>query len=214
MSFTASSDLPDARDAVPHDLAGAEGAAGIENISLADVIAVHADFLGENVHDSFHRELGLVAAKSAHGSAHRIVRENGGGRNIHVRHAVNSRRVAGRAQQALRACARIGACIADHARAHRQQAALRVRAHCVMQRNGMALGMDERGLLARENALHGTLQQIARPAPFAPESSSPLWLRKHRRWRPVALPRPPSAASRLWQYPCGRTRSPGSASTP
>ena len=58
--------LANAADAVAHDLAGPELVAGVQDVSLADVPAVHADLLGQHVHHAFHRELRLVAAEAAH----------------------------------------------------------------------------------------------------------------------------------------------------
>src|SRR4029079_18790741 len=64
--------LPDAA-ALAHDLAGAEGVTGRQAISHENVVAVDSDFFGENVHDPFDREVGLIGAEAAHRSAGRIV---------------------------------------------------------------------------------------------------------------------------------------------
>ena len=113
--------LANAADALAHDLAGAELVAGIEDVSLADVPAVHADRLGQHVHDAFHRELRLVAAEAAHRAAVRIVRVDGLGLDVDVRNAVHAARVARGAQRALGARRVIAAGIRDDARPQREQ---------------------------------------------------------------------------------------------
>src|SRR6185436_14852620 len=88
-------------NALAHDLPGPQRIAGVQNISLADVPPIHADLLGQHVHDAFHRELRLVAAKAAHRPGVRVVRVDGLGLDVDVRNAVHAARVTGRAQRAL-----------------------------------------------------------------------------------------------------------------
>src|SRR5205085_11339720 len=87
--------FPHAANAFPHDLACAVRITGIHDVSFTDVVAVYADALGEHIHDAFHRELGLVAAETAHCAADGIVCEDRLCKDVHTRHAVNAGRMAG-----------------------------------------------------------------------------------------------------------------------
>ena len=113
--------LANAADALAHHLAGPELVAGIEDVPLADVPAVHADLLGQHVHDAFHRELRLVAAEAAHRAGVRVVGVDRLGVDVDVRHAVHAARVARGAQRALGARRVIAAGIGDDARPQREQ---------------------------------------------------------------------------------------------
>src|SRR4030095_14944007 len=98
-------------DALAHDLPGPQRVSGVQNITLTDIPPVHTDLLGQHVHDAFHRELRLVAAEAAHRSGVRVVRVDGLGLDVDVRHAVHAARVARRTQRAFGARRVIAACI-------------------------------------------------------------------------------------------------------
>ena len=68
--------------------------------------------------------------------------------------------MAGGAQQAFAARARITSGVADDPRAHREQMPFGIGAHRVMQNHGMALGVELRRLPARENRLHRAAHQV------------------------------------------------------
>src|SRR5689334_23562222 len=46
----------DASYALAHDLAGTELVARIKDVSVANIIRIETDALGDHVHDAFHRE--------------------------------------------------------------------------------------------------------------------------------------------------------------
>ena len=151
---------PDARGARPHDLAGGESIAGVQNISLTNIPAVYADFFGEDIHDAFDGEMSLIGAEAAHGAAGGIICEDSLGFDIHVRHAVRSAGMAGGAKQAFAAGARVASGITDDSNPRGEQVAFGIDAHSVVQRHRMALGMELGGLLARKNCFHRTSQQV------------------------------------------------------
>ena len=117
----------------------AKASPGFRIFRIADFPAIDAHFFREQIHDAFHRELSLIAAKAAHGAAGRIVGEYGLGVHVHVGHAIDAAGMARRAQQTFAARARVASRIADDANAHGEQMAFRVRADFVFQRHGMAL---------------------------------------------------------------------------
>ena len=73
---------------------------------------------------AFHREVGLIGAKAAHGAADRIIGEDRLGLDIDVGHAVWAAGMAGGAQQALGAGSGVASRIAHDAGAHGEQMAL------------------------------------------------------------------------------------------
>ncbi len=75
----------------------------------------------------------------------------------------------------------------------------------------MALGMQLRGLSARQHCLHGTSRADARRAPFAPEWRALLSRQTIRHWMPARSPRPRRADSKSGQSGLDRTSIPGFA---
>ena len=154
--------LANAADAFAHHLAGSELVARIEDVPFADVPAVHADLLGQHVHDAFHRELRLVAAEAAHRAGVRVVGVDRLGVDVDVRDAVDAARVARRAQGALGARRVIAAGIRDDAGPQRQQMSVRIGADGQLDRHRMTLDVMLRRLLASEHGLHRTTEQHRR----------------------------------------------------
>ena len=77
--------------ALVHQLAGGEAIARVENIALADVVAVEPDLFGESVEDALHGEGGLVGAESAHGAARWVVGVDRLRLDGHIRHRGRAR---------------------------------------------------------------------------------------------------------------------------
>ena len=133
---------------------------GFEDVAIADVPAVDADALGQDVHHAFHRELGLVAAEAAHRARVRVVGVDRLRFDVDVGNPVHAGRVARGAERALRARRVVAAGIGDDARPQREQPALLVGADRQRDRHRVALDVVLRGLRAREHRLDRPLQQM------------------------------------------------------
>ena len=119
-------------------------------------------FSREDVHDTLHGELRLVAAEAAHGTAVGVVGVHGLGLDVHVRHAIGTAGVARGTKRALGARGVIAARVSHDPRAHGGQPPLGIGAHGERDRHGMSLDVVLRGLFAREHRLHGPSQQVRR----------------------------------------------------
>ena len=127
---------------VVHPLAGGEEVARVEDVAVADVVAVEADPLGEPVEHALDGERGLVGAEAAHRAARRVVGVDGARLDVDVRHPVgpagSDRRPAPapwRRPRRRRRCRRGSA-------PGPRSAGRRRRADRVVQRQRVALGVD------------------------------------------------------------------------
>src|SRR5207248_1043254 len=152
--------LADAANALAHDLARAERVAGVEDVPLADVPAVDAHALRQDVHHAFDRELRLIAAEAAHRAGVRIVGVHRLGFDVDAGNPVGAARVARGAKRALGARRVIAAGIGHDPRSQREQAPFGIGADRERDRHRMALHVVLRRLLAGEHGLDGPLQKV------------------------------------------------------
>ncbi len=144
---------------VVHDLAGAPHLAGVDDVALAHLPPADADLLGEPVHHTLHRELRLVGAEAAERAAHRVVGAHGDALDVDVRHPVRAAGMAGRTLEHLHADARVRTGVADAAHLQRDQGTVLGASRPVLEADGVPLGVHEEALLARQRALHRTVEQ-------------------------------------------------------
>ena len=148
-----------AEAAVVHDLAGAPDVAGADHVAAAHLPAADAHGGGEAVHHALHGELGLVGAEAPEGAAHRVVGAHGSGLDVDGRHHIWAAGVAGGPLEDLHADRGVGAGVAEHPGPEGGEAALGVAPGAIGHADGVPLGVHEEGLLARQRAAHGPVQQ-------------------------------------------------------
>ena len=148
-------------DARAELLARPEPVADVERVAPADLPAVDADLLGQQVEDPLDREVRLVGAEAAHRAARRVVRVDRLRLDVHVRHAVGAAGMPGGALQHLVAHARVRARVADDSRPHRDEASLLVAADRVLEPHRVPLRMEAEALLAGERDEHGPRRHAA-----------------------------------------------------
>ena len=137
--------------AVRHHLAGRESVARGEDVALADVVAVDPHFLGQEIHDAFDGEGCLVRPETAHRPARRVVRVDRSGLDVHGRHPVRAARVTRGSLQHLHAHGRVGSRVPCDPGPHGRETPLGVRPCPIPERDGVALRVHPKGLLARED---------------------------------------------------------------
>ena len=136
------------------------GAAALgERVVPAELPAVEAAELAQLVDAAFHGKRRLVGAEAAHRAAGEVVGVDGPRLDVDVRHVVRAGRVAGRALEHLHPDRGVGAGVADDARAHRVQHALRRAADLVLHVERMTLGVDPDRLVAGELDLDGAAER-------------------------------------------------------
>ncbi len=121
---------------------GGKSIARIENIALADVVAVDADLFGQPIEDAFDGERRLVGAEPTHRSAGWIIGVDGARFDIDIGHAVGPARVAGGAFQDLGPDRCVGAGVADDSRPDGGEAAFGVTPGRVVKSQRMAFRVD------------------------------------------------------------------------
>ena len=134
-------------------LAGGERFARLENVAVADVVAVDADFFGEAIEQAFDRERRLVRAEAAHRAAGRVVRVDGERFHVDRRHAIRARAVAAGALEHFRADRSVRALVADDAGLHGGDAAFGIAADLVLELDRVPLRMDVEAFGPREREL-------------------------------------------------------------
>ena len=151
-SFTASSVLR-RPNGLSSNLAGGERFARLQNVAIANVVAVDADLLGQPIEQAFDRERRLIRAEAAHRAAGRVVRVDGERFHVDRRHAIRPGAMPAGALQHLRADRRIRALVADDARLHGRDAAFGIATDLVLQLDRVPLRMNVKTFGPREREL-------------------------------------------------------------
>ena len=171
-------------DARAEQLPGRRAVARIERVAPADLPAVDPDELGERVEHALHREVRLVDAEAAHRAAGWVVRVDRGRLDVDVVDLVRAAGVARCALEHLVADARVGARVADDARAaQRAGGRLRRSRRCSRATSRGASHGSAGSPCAR--ARSGRAARCGRPAARRdPARSGPPWRRRPRRRTP------------------------------
>ena len=145
--------LPQADRLLEH-LACGDGVADGHRVAAADLPAVEAHLLCEQVEATLDGKGRLRDAEAAHGPAGRVVRVDG--ERLHVDRAdlVRTAGVAGRALEHLAPDRGVSTRVADEARHDGGEPALGVAAHGVVETDGVTLRVQANRLLAGEDQLH------------------------------------------------------------